>query len=396
MSNIEELINKLPETLIAIRRHIHENPELSGEEFKTSRFIEECLSKAGITVVPTTLKTGVIAEIRGKYPGPTICLRGDIDALPIQEETNLPYASKEKGKMHACGHDFHTAAIIGAAYLLKEQEEQLHGIIRLIFQPAEENGGGANQVIKAGILKDVSAILGMHNKPDLKVGTLGIKTGALMAGVNRFVIEIEGKGTHAALPHSGIDPIVVASHIVIGLQTIVSRNLSSYHNNVISVSKIHSGNTWNVISGNAYLEGTVRTLQAEDREKVPILIKRLIEGIANSYGAKAVLQWFEGPPPVQNEKILAEIAAAVAEDMRLAVVEPIPSMAGEDFAYYQQQTNGFFLFMGTSGTQEWHHPAFTVDEGALPISAHYFARLAKDVLEEFSFKQQEPKCQVVD
>ncbi len=384
MTNIEDLAEKL----ISIRRRIHEHPEISEEEVETSRFIKECLEDADITVLPTNLTTGVIAEIRGHKPGPTVALRADIDALPIHEETNLPFASKSPDKMHACGHDFHTAAMIGAALLLKVQEKHLRGKIRLIFQPAEEIGTGARNVIEAGYLQDVSAILGMHNKPDLPVGTLGIKKGPLMAGVGRFEIKIEGKGTHAALPHTGTDPIVVASHIVLALQTIVSRNVSSYHNTVVSVANIQSGNTWNVIPGTAKLAGTVRTFHEGDRKNIPVLIERIINGVAESYGAKASLHWVEGPPPVQNEESLADLAVSVAKEMNLHVVDPIPSMAGEDFAYYQQITKGFFLFMGTAGTEEWHHPSFTVDERALPVSAHYFARFAIAVIEELGLKHK--------
>jgi amidohydrolase len=384
LTNIEDLA----ETLISIRRRLHEHPEISEEEVETSRFIAECLEDASITVLPTNLKTGVIAEIRGHLPGPTIALRADIDALPIQEETGLPFASKIPGKMHACGHDFHTAAMIGAALLLKTKEKQLRGKIRFIFQPAEEIGTGARNVIDAGYLQDVSAVLGMHNKPDLPVGTIGIKKGPLMAGVGRFEIKIEGKGTHAALPHTGTDPIVVASHIVLALQSIVSRNVNSNHNAVVTVANIQSGNTWNVIPGTAYLAGTVRTFQEEDRKNSPGLIERIINGVAEAYGAKATLHWDEGPPPVQNEELLTELADSVAREMNLQVVEPIPSMAGEDFAYYQQIAKGFFLFMGTSGTEEWHHPSFTVDERALPISAHYFARFAMAVIEELGLKHK--------
>lgn len=388
MINLENLVDTLPDKIISIRRRIHEHPELSEEEAETSKYIAECLIDAGITVLPTNLKTGVIAEIKGGEPGPTVALRADIDALPIQEEADLPFASKIDGKMHACGHDFHTAAIIGAAYLLKQQENQLKGTIRLIFQPAEEIGTGARKVIEAGFLDDVAAIIGMHNKPDLPVGTLGIKKGPLMAGVDRFVIKIEGKGTHAGLPHKGTDPIVVASHIVLALQTIVSRSLSSYTNTVVTVATIQSGNTWNVIPGTAVLEGTVRTLQKEERKKIPVMIKRIIKGIAETYGAKATLRWHAGPPPVHNEELLSQLAVTVAKEMKLPVIEPTPSMAGEDFAYYQQLTRGFFLFMGTSGTEEWHHPSFTVDERALPISAHYLSRLAKAALMESSYTNQ--------
>ncbi|KXO02861.1 M20 peptidase aminoacylase family protein [Bacillus cereus] len=377
-------LEQLTETLISIRRNLHEHPELSYEEFETTKAIKNWLEEENITIINSNLETGVIAEISGNRNGPLIAIRADIDALPIQEETNLPYASKIHGKMHACGHDFHTAAIIGAAYLLKEKESSLSGTVRFIFQPAEESSNGACKVIEAGHLHGVQAIFGMHNKPDLPVGTIGIKDGPLMAGVDRFEIEIHGVGTHAAVPDAGVDPIVASSQIVMALQTIVSRNISSSHNAVVSVTNIHSGNTWNVIPEKATLEGTVRTFQTETREKIPALMKRIIQGVSDALGVKTEFRFYAGPPAVHNDTSLTNLSTQVAETMNLNIISPTPSMAGEDFSFYQQEIPGSFVFMGTSGTHEWHHPAFTVDERALPISAAYFALLAEKALKHFS------------
>ncbi|PFB57643.1 hydrolase [Bacillus anthracis] len=377
-------LEQLTETLISIRRNLHEHPELSYEEFETTKAIKNWLEEKNITIIHSNLETGVIAEISGNRNGPLIVIRADIDALPIQEETNLPYASKINGKMHACGHDFHTAAIIGAAYLLKEKESSLSGTVRFIFQPAEESSNGACKVIEAGHLHGVQAIFGMHNKPDLPVGTIGIKDGPLMAGVDRFEIEIHGVGTHAAVPDAGVDPIVASSQIVMALQTIVSRNINSSHNVVVSVTNIHSGNTWNVIPEKATLEGTVRTFQTETREKIPALMKRIIQGVSDALGVKTEFRFYAGPPAVHNDTSLTNLSTQVAETMNLNIISPTPSMAGEDFSFYQQEIPGSFVFMGTSGTHEWHHPSFTVDERALPISAAYFALLAEKALKHFS------------
>ncbi|MCU4921605.1 M20 peptidase aminoacylase family protein [Bacillus cereus] len=377
-------LEQLTETLISIRRNLHEHPELSYEEFETTKAIKNWLEEKNITIIHSNLETGVIAEISGNSNGPLIAIRADIDALPIQEETNLPYASKIHGRMHACGHDFHTAAIIGAAYLLKEKESSLSGTVRFIFQPAEESSNGACKVIEAGHLRGVQAIFGMHNKPDLPVGTIGIKDGPLMAGVDRFEIEIHGVGTHAAVPDAGVDPIVASSQIVMALQTIVSRNISSSHNAVVSVTNIHSGNTWNVIPEKATLEGTVRTFQNETREKIPALMKRIIQGVSDALGVKTEFRFYAGPPAVHNDTSLTNLSIQVAETMNLNIVSPTPSMAGEDFSFYQQEIPGSFVFMGTSGTHEWHHPAFTVDERALPVSAEYFALLAERALKQFA------------
>lgn len=376
--------NQLTEKLISIRRHLHEYPELSYEEFETTKAIKNWLKEANITIIDSSLETGIIAEISGNKNGPVVALRADIDALPIQEETDLPYTSKIQGKMHACGHDFHTAAILGAAYLLKEKEASLNGTVRFIFQAAEESGNGACKVVEAGHLKNVQAVFGMHNKPDLPVGTIGIKDGPLMAGVDRFEIEIHGVGTHAAVPDAGVDPIVASSQIVMALQTIVSRNISSSHNAVVSVTNIHSGNTWNVIPEKAILEGTVRTFQAKTREKIPALMERIIKGISDALDVKTEFRFYPGPPAVQNDKVLTDFSIQIAEKMNLNVISPTPSMAGEDFSFYQQEIPGSFVFMGTSGTNEWHHPAFTVDEEALPISAEYFALLAEEAIHQLS------------
>ncbi|WCN36440.1 M20 peptidase aminoacylase family protein [Aneurinibacillus uraniidurans] len=370
----------LEQKLIAIRRHLHQNPELSNQEFETTAAIRTWLEEADITILDTPLQTGLLAEIQGETDGPIIALRADIDALPIQEESGLPFASTIPGKMHACGHDFHTASILGAAYLLKQKQAELRGTVRFIFQPAEENGGGALQVIETGGLDGIQAIFGMHNKPDLPVGTIGITSGALMASVDGFRIDIEGVGTHAAVPDNGIDPIVTAAHLITALQTIVSRNISSLHNAVISVASIHGGSTWNVIPPSVTLEGTVRTFQEEVRQQIPGHIKRVIEGVAATYGANVSLHWHAGPPPVQNDEALTNLAIQAAQKTGLDVVKPTPSPAGEDFAFYQEKIPGVFVFMGTSGTQEWHHPAFTVDERALLSSAQFFAVLAEKAL----------------
>ncbi|MDJ1474140.1 M20 peptidase aminoacylase family protein [Bacillus sp. LS15-K4] len=377
-------LEQLTEMLISIRRNLHEHPELSYEEFETTKTIKNWLEEKNITIINSSLETGVIAEISGNNSGPIIAIRADIDALPIQEETNLSYASKIPGKMHACGHDFHTAAIIGAAYLLKEKESSLSGTVRFIFQPAEESSNGACKVIESGHLHGVQAIFGMHNKPDLPVGTIGIKDGPLMAGVDRFEIEIHGVGTHAAVPDAGVDPIVASSQIVMALQTIVSRNISSSHNAVVSITNIHSGNTWNVIPEKATLEGTVRTFQTETREKIPALMKRIIQGVSDALGVKTEFRFYAGPPAVYNDISLTNLSSQVAEKMNLTIISPTPSMAGEDFSFYQQEIPGSFVFMGTNGTHEWHHPAFTVDEQALPISAEYFALLAEKALKHFA------------
>ncbi|QAY67183.1 amidohydrolase [Paenibacillus protaetiae] len=371
--------------LVAVRRQLHAHPELSNEEFETTKAIRGWLSEAGIRILELPLQTGVVAEIGSGTP--IVALRGDIDALPVEEQTGLPFASTVPGKMHACGHDFHTASLLGAAYLLKQREEELAGTVRLIFQPAEEKAQGAKKVIAAGALEGVQAIYGLHNKPDLPVGTVGIKAGPLMAAADGFLVEVKGVGTHAAVPDAGVDPIVAAAHIVTQLQSIVSRNVSPLESAVVSVTRINSGTSWNVISDKAVMDGTVRTFEESVRSRVQERFKQVVDGVAAAAGTTASLRWIEGPPPVNNDAQLAEWAAEAAEAAGLQVVTPTPSSAGEDFSFYQKEVPGVFLFIGTDGPQEWHHPAFDLDEKALPGTANLFATLAEHALHKLRSNQ---------
>ncbi|MEO3946249.1 amidohydrolase [Gorillibacterium sp. CAU 1737] len=372
----------LAERLTRIRRELHQYPELSNEEYETTKRIKRWLEEAGIAIAPFPLRTGVVAELGGNRPGPIVALRADIDALPVQEATGLPFASAVEGKMHACGHDFHTAAILGAAFLLKDQEEELPGTVRLLFQPAEEKAGGARQVVESGALEGVHAVLGLHNKPDLPVGTVGIKGGPLMAAADGFRVEVKGKGSHAAVPEASLDPIVAAAHIVTAVQSIVSRNVGALDGAVVSVTKLNSGTVWNVIPETAVLEGTIRTFDEGVRARVLERFEQLAVRVADAFGTKASVRWIEGPPPVINDEALAGLAWEVANEQGLTPAVPVPSLAGEDFAVYQKQVPGWFAFFGTSGPEEWHHPAFDVDERALRLAANYFASLALRVLEE--------------
>ncbi|AHM65824.1 thermostable carboxypeptidase 1 [Paenibacillus polymyxa SQR-21] len=370
----------LEQKLVEVRRHLHRYPELSNEEVETTAYIRRLLKEQDITILDVPLRTGLVAEIGGQQEGPTVALRADIDALPIQEETGLPYASLHPGKMHACGHDFHTASLLGAAVLLKQREQKLKGTVRLVFQPAEEKAKGAAQVLDSGALAGVQAIFGLHNKPDLPVGTVGIKEGPLMAAADGFCIEVEGQSTHAAVPHAGIDPIVVSSHIITALQSIVSRSVNPLDSAVISVTKLHSGNAWNIIPDRAHLDGTIRTFDENVRAQVAERFEQVVKGVADAFGTKTTIRWIEGPPPVLNDGKLAVIAVQAAEAVGLEVVRPIPSSASEDFGFYQKNVPGVFVFVGTAGSQEWHHPAFDLDERALPGTAKLLASLAESAL----------------
>ncbi|WP_411349995.1 amidohydrolase [Paenibacillus sp. WLX2291] len=378
------LTEALQERLVEVRRHLHRHPELSGEEIETTAYIRQQLLAAEIRILDTPqLKTGIIAEI-GSANGPIVALRGDIDALPVQEETGLPFASEIPGKMHACGHDFHTASLLGAAYLLKQQEDQLSGKVRLIFQPAEEKAKGAQQVIAAGALEGVSAVFGLHNKPDLPVGTIGVKEGALMAAADGFRVDVRGKGTHAAVPEAGLDPIVIAAHIITALQSIVSRSISAQDSAVISVTQLNSGHVWNVIPDLARLEGTIRTFDENVRRHVRQQFEQVTHGVASAFGGTVTVKWIDGPPPIHNDAEWVPVVEQAVQAAGLQTIVPAVSPASEDFSFYQQEVPGVFLFVGTSGPQEWHHPAFDVDEQALSSTATVLAQTAQHALNKLS------------
>lgn len=375
-----KIINNLEEELIGVRHNFHKYPELSNEEFETTKTLRKLLAKAEIRVLDLPLSTGLVAEVAGDKEGPIIAIRCDIDALPIIEQTDLEYKSEVFGKMHACGHDFHASAILGAAYLLKQQESMLAGTVRLIFQPAEETGHGAEEVLESGVLSDAKAIFGLHSAPDLEVGSLGTNIGPITAAVDRFEIEITGVGTHASSPEKGIDPIIVAAHIITALQTIVSRNISAFDQALVSVTNLKSGNTWNVIPTTAYLEGTVRTLKSEMRKLIPKKMRRIVKGMADSFGATAEFKWHSGPPATNNSKEWTPIAIDIAKKQGYEIKQVPLSLAGEDFAYYQQHIPGVFINIGTGGAYSIHHPKFTVDDAALVPCANYFAKLACEAL----------------
>lgn len=370
----------LEQKLTDFFEELHSHPELSYEEYETTERIKRELHAAGIEILQTPLKTGVVAIIRGAQPGKTYGLRCDIDALPIMEETELPYKSEIPGKMHACGHDFHTAAVIGTALLLQERKEKLHGNVKILFQPAEESSHGAETVLQTGILSDVEAIFGLHTAAYLPVGTLGIRAGSVMAAVDRFKLNITGTGCHGGHPDEGVDTILVAASVIQALQSIVGRNLNPFHTGVVSVTRIHGGNTWNVIPDKVELEGTVRSMDKEDRVFIEKRMRGIAENTAAAYGAKAELLWYPGPPATVNEETWSAFAEDVAKECGYEVVPQRNSTGGEDFAFYLEKIPGCFINVGTGVGYPNHHPQFYADEAALAPAAEYFARLLEEAL----------------
>lgn len=370
----------LEQKLTDFFEELHSHPELSYEEYETTERIKRELHAAGIEILQTPLKTGVVAIIRGAQPGKTYGLRCDIDALPIMEETELPYKSEISGKMHACGHDFHTAAVLGTALLLQERKEKLHGNVKILFQPAEESSHGAETVLQTGILSDVEAIFGLHTAAYLPVGTLGIRAGSVMAAVDRFELNITGTGCHGGHPDEGVDAILVAASVIQALQSIVGRNLNPFHTGVVSVTRIHGGNTWNVIPDKVELEGTVRSMDKEDRVFIEKRMRGIAENTAAAYGAKAELLWYPGPPATVNEETWSAFAEDVAKECGYEVVPQRNSTGGEDFAFYLEKIPGCFINVGTGVGYPNHHPQFYADEAALAPAAEYFARLLEEAL----------------
>ena len=351
----------------------HRHPELSYEEVETTKRIRGSLERAGIRILDLPLKTGLVAEIGA---GETIvALRSDIDALPIEEQTDLPYCSEHAGRMHACGHDFHISAVLGAALLLKQREAELAGCVRIFFQPAEEAPGGAKVLIEAGALQDVTAIFGLHASPLLAVGTVGISAGAVMAAVDRFVFRFRGKGTHAAHPEAGVDPIPLTAAFVQSVQTVVARNLNPFSAGLVSVTHIEAGNTWNVIPEDALVEGTTRSMDAQERAQVRARVCALAEQLAAAYGATVETDWYEGPSATVNDGFWAAYAEEKAKERNLNVVPAPKSLGGEDFAFYQEKVPGMFVLVGTGLSPALHNPNFRVDLNALAPTAHYLAEL---------------------
>ncbi|HLO01546.1 MAG TPA: amidohydrolase [Symbiobacteriaceae bacterium] len=375
----------LSDRLIAIRRELHQHPELSLEEIQTTARLRQWLTEAGIRILDLPLATGLIAEVGGQQPGPTIAIRTDIDALPIPEQTGLSFASLTPGKMHACGHDFHMATVLGAALLLKAEEASLQGTVRFFFQPAEEIGAGAKLLIEAGAMAGVAAVFGAHNKPDLAAGLIGIKEGPLMSAVDSFLIEVTGVGGHGALPHTTKDPVVASAAIILSLQTIVSRWASPQEAAVVSVTTVRAGEgAHNVIPDRVTLKGTIRTFNTAVHEGVKERIAEIATSVARAHGCTVSVSYpLQGLPSVNNHPAAVAVAQRACEALGLPVAEAVPTLASEDFSLYQVEAPGCFVWIGTGCAFDWHHPEFRVDEGAMSRGAAYFAQVAVEALATF-------------
>lgn len=370
------------EKLREIRHYLHQHPEISENEFETTAFIKKHLKDLGIEPLDYPLKTGVIAEIGSGQP--IIALRADIDALPIIEKTGLAYASKN-GAMHACGHDFHQTSLLGAAQILKEREAEIKGTVRLIFQPAEENFQGAYQVIEAGGIEGVSAIIGYHNNPHLKPGQIGLRSGAIMAGVEQFEVTVAGISAHAARPDLGVDTVLAITTMIHNLQQIVSRTVSPFDSAVLSVTHIDVGTTWNVLPAKGFFEGTIRTFDPKIRLAVINKFTKIVETTAEQFGAQVSIQWGNSPKVTYNDATLTPLIFENSKTFA-QVIETLPSTGGKDFAAYQEKIPGVFAFVGSNGADnapDWHHDDFIVKDEALPTAVNYFVENAFKLLEYY-------------
>lgn len=353
----------------------HEYPELSYEEYNTTAKIREILESYQIEILPYDLETGLVAVIRGEQDGPVQMLRCDIDALPIVEQTTLSYRSKTEGKMHACGHDMHIVAGLGCAVLLQENRDKLRGTVKIVFQPAEESSLGALKILETDIMENVDFVWGFHADPTNAIGVIGIREGYVTAAVDRFVITVKGIGCHGAHPDDGVDPILVSAAIVQALQSIVSRNVNAFHPSLLSVTRINAGTTWNVIPPEAVMEGTVRTMEREDRVLYERKLKEIAEKTAQAYGAEAVVRWIAGPPATYNDKKMTNLCEQKAKEMGFEVVLEESSMGGDDFAFYEEKIPGCYVKVGTGVGYPIHHPAFAVNPEVLLPTAKYLTEI---------------------
>lgn len=390
VATLNQAVEEIREQVIAWRRYLHQHPELSFHEEQTAQFVYDTLQSFGNLEVTRPTKTSVMARLIGPTPGTVLAMRADMDALPITEENTFEFASQNPGVMHACGHDGHTAMLLGAAKLLSGMQEQIKGEIRFFFQHAEElTPGGAEEMVQAGVMDGVDMVIGAHLWSTMEFGSVGICAGPMMAAPDTFWITVKGKGGHAAMPHQTVDSIAVAAQVVTNLQHIVSRNTDPLDNLVISVTQFIAGTTHNVIPGAVEICGTVRSFDPNLRASVPELMERVVKGITEAHGASYAFKYENGYRPVVND-------AAVTSLMEQVVVETLgekwvarirPTMGGEDFSAFQQKAPGCFFYIA-AGNQEkgitypHHHARFTIDEDALEVGVKMFVNAARKIVME--------------
>jgi len=383
---MKKLIKEKESYIINLRRKFHENPESSWNEFETSKLVKSELESMDIPYI-SIAKTGIVASIGNNSKGKTVALRADMDALEITELTSTDYVSKKPGLMHACGHDGHTAMLLGAAKILKEIESSINGTIKLIFQPAEEKVEGAKAMIEEGAIDNVDGIMGIHLWSSLEIGKISCGSGPQMASGDYVTVDIEGKGGHGSLPHQGIDAVLVASAFLLNIQSMVSREINPLDPVVLTFGEVKSGSRFNVLSGKAHLEGTTRCFSPEIRSRLPEIIKRYGDYICNSYRAKFHLDYHNGTPPTINDESCSNIAKNSALEFLNpeSIVEMSKTTGSEDLAYYLEKIPGVIAFVGAGNKEKscdfpHHHPKFNIDEDSLIIGTELYVRFALNFL----------------
>lgn len=383
-TNVRLPIQALHGQLIQWRRQFHQYPELGFQEQLTAAHIAETLTKLEIPHTPGIAKTGIMATVDSGKPGPVLAIRADMDALPVTEENEVDYRSLHPGKMHACGHDGHTAIALGTAQYLAAHRDSFRGQVKFLFQPAEEGPGGAKPMIEAGVLENpaVDAIVGLHLWNDLPVGTVGIKPGPVMAAVEHFECQLFGQGGHGAMPHQTVDTLVISAQIVMALQGIVARNLNPLQSAVVTVGQLQSGTAFNVIPDSAYFRGTVRYFDPNFAGYFAQRIEEIIKGICQSHGANYQFTYENIYPPVVNDRRLVDLVRSAAADVLLTddhLQTDYQTLAGEDMSFFLQAVPGCYFFLGAANSDlgldyPHHHPRFNFDEAVLPVGVELFVR----------------------
>ena len=385
-------IDELVPDLVAMRRDLHEHPELAFEEVRTSGIVAQRLKALGLEVQTGVAKTGVVGLLRGEateQDGKTIAIRADMDALPILEENDVEYRSQTDGKMHACGHDGHTSIALAVADILSKRRADLKGNVKFLFQPAEERIGGAKPMVKEGVMQGVDGVIGLHLISNYPMGRVGVRAGTVFASADMFELTVHGKGGHAAMPEGSVDPIVIAASIITTLQTLISRETSPFSPAVITIGTIRAGTAFNIIPETAVMQGTMRAYTKEHREKMIRRIREVTTGIASSMGGSCEVTFFDGCPPCINDPKITELvhtaAVATVGENLVDSDEQVLTSGSDDMAFFLDAAPGCYFIVGTRNEQKGvtyphHHPRFNVDEDSLPVAVEVLTRAALDFL----------------
>ena len=375
--------------LIDVRRDLHQHPETAFEEVRTSGIVAERLRALGLQVRTGVGRTGVVATVKGGKPGKTVLLRADMDALPIQEENDVSYRSQTPGKMHACGHDCHTSILLAASKQLVKSAPAMKGNVRLVFQPAEEQGGGATAMIKDGVLEGPKpdAAFGLHVWQDLDLGKIGVTAGPWMAAVDEFAVTLHGRGAHAAAPHQGVDPVLCLSHVIAALQSIASRTTDPLKEVVVSVTQVRAGSAFNIIPETAWMNGTVRVFDNDVWAALPGQFERIVKGVAEAFGCRAEIQYQRHNKPTVNDAGMCRFAREAAIELvgEKNVLDDVRTMGGEDFSFMLAEVPGVFIAVGSRNESRGlhyahHHPRFDVDESCLELGVEVLLKTARKFL----------------